>query len=329
MEAAAKALEGRPIDAVERLDAARFRVRAGPCRLEVRIFHHPRQNPGPQLFEAIPGEPDCSWGMPRHGTGAALAKWNGFNPKPSAVAPVTNMRWRSPSAVRTPARSSSKRSPASRIVREPRQAREQRHEGQYPSGVQALDRVDRATFQSLGGCFQNPLELTQALPGGGQHAPCGCGELEHRPESWSPAFEEDDAFGIITLPACRPTTFLNLDRAMASGKGRIGREVEAAFVGEAGVGHERHVGEAQGRADEEGPLRQGALHQRERSDSALIPADAFAQAKMRQWLFWEQYSHEPYIAVRRFQLLYLGRSEAELEPKLFERGSRPARPDRA
>ncbi|APX87149.1 glutathione S-transferase [Methylorubrum extorquens] len=55
-------------------------------------------------------------------------------------------------------------------------------------------------------------------------------------------------------------------------------------------------------------------------DSALIPAGAFAQAKMRQWLFWEQYSHEPYIAVRRFQLLYLGRSEAELEPKLFERG---------
>ncbi|ACK83429.1 hypothetical protein [Methylorubrum extorquens] len=60
LEEAAKALEGRPIDAVERLDPARFRVRAGPCRLEVRIVHHPRQNPGPQLFEAIPGEPDCS-----------------------------------------------------------------------------------------------------------------------------------------------------------------------------------------------------------------------------------------------------------------------------
>jgi len=60
LEEAAKALEGRPIDAVERLDAARFRVRAGPCRLEVRIVHHPRQNPSPQLFEAIPGEPDCS-----------------------------------------------------------------------------------------------------------------------------------------------------------------------------------------------------------------------------------------------------------------------------
>jgi glutathione S-transferase len=54
--------------------------------------------------------------------------------------------------------------------------------------------------------------------------------------------------------------------------------------------------------------------------SALIPADAFAQAKMRQWLFWEQYSHEPFIAVRRFQLLYLGRTEASLDPRLFERG---------
>jgi len=27
--------------------------------------------------------------------------------------------------------------------------------------------------------------------------------------------------------------------------------------------------------------------------SDLIPADAFAAAKMDEWLFWEQYSHEP------------------------------------
>jgi glutathione S-transferase len=31
--------------------------------------------------------------------------------------------------------------------------------------------------------------------------------------------------------------------------------------------------------------------------SDLIPADGFAAAKMDEWLFWEQYSHEPYIAV--------------------------------
>ncbi|WP_232629725.1 glutathione S-transferase family protein [Methylobacterium sp. Leaf118] len=54
--------------------------------------------------------------------------------------------------------------------------------------------------------------------------------------------------------------------------------------------------------------------------SALVPADAFARAKMRQWLFWEQYSHEPYIAVRRFQRVCLGRADAEIDPKLAERG---------
>jgi glutathione S-transferase len=55
--------------------------------------------------------------------------------------------------------------------------------------------------------------------------------------------------------------------------------------------------------------------------SRLIPEDAFARAKMLEWLFWEQYSHEPYIAVRRFQLHYLKRPVETLEPKLFERGT--------
>jgi glutathione S-transferase len=41
---------------------------------------------------------------------------------------------------------------------------------------------------------------------------------------------------------------------------------------------------------------------------------------MFEWLFWEQYSHEPYIAVRRFQMLYLGTPERDLDPKLRERG---------
>jgi glutathione S-transferase len=36
-------------------------------------------------------------------------------------------------------------------------------------------------------------------------------------------------------------------------------------------------------------------------DSALLPADPFAQAKVDELLFWEQYSHEPYIAVCRYQ----------------------------
>ena len=55
-------------------------------------------------------------------------------------------------------------------------------------------------------------------------------------------------------------------------------------------------------------------------DTALTPADAFDRAKMFEWMFWEQYSHEPYIAVRRFQKAYLGMADAELDPKLLERG---------
>ncbi|SFL16786.1 glutathione S-transferase family protein [Methylobacterium pseudosasicola] len=54
--------------------------------------------------------------------------------------------------------------------------------------------------------------------------------------------------------------------------------------------------------------------------SALIPEAARARARMLQWMFWEQYSHEPYIAVRRYQLHYLKRSPDELEPRLAERG---------
>jgi glutathione S-transferase len=54
--------------------------------------------------------------------------------------------------------------------------------------------------------------------------------------------------------------------------------------------------------------------------SDLIPADAFAAAKMDEWLFWEQYSHEPYIAVCRFQMFYLGRSASELDPEKVRRG---------
>ncbi|MBR1124045.1 glutathione S-transferase family protein [Bradyrhizobium lablabi] len=54
--------------------------------------------------------------------------------------------------------------------------------------------------------------------------------------------------------------------------------------------------------------------------SDLIPADAFAQAKMDEWLFWEQYSHEPYIAVCRFQMVYLGKPATDLDPEKVKRG---------
>jgi glutathione S-transferase len=54
--------------------------------------------------------------------------------------------------------------------------------------------------------------------------------------------------------------------------------------------------------------------------SDLIPKDAFAAAKMDEWLFWEQYSHEPYIAVCRFQMVYLGKPASELDPDKIKRG---------
>lgn len=40
--------------------------------------------------------------------------------------------------------------------------------------------------------------------------------------------------------------------------------------------------------------------------SELLPLDAFVFAKIQQWQFFEQYSHEPYIAVARFINKYLG-----------------------
>ena len=54
--------------------------------------------------------------------------------------------------------------------------------------------------------------------------------------------------------------------------------------------------------------------------SALIPADAYDRARMLEWMFWEQYSHEPYVAVARFQVTYQGKPVADLEPRLVERG---------
>jgi len=55
-------------------------------------------------------------------------------------------------------------------------------------------------------------------------------------------------------------------------------------------------------------------------DSDLIPKDAFDAAKMDEWLFWEQYSHEPYVAVCRFHMKYLGRPASDLDPDKVKRG---------
>src|SRR4029078_7579876 len=47
-----------------------------------------------------------------------------------------------------------------------------------------------------------------------------------------------------------------------------------------------------------------------------LPTDAYARAQVLQWLFFEQYSHEPKIAVLRFWLHYdeAPHTEEELAP---------------
>jgi glutathione S-transferase len=73
--------------------------------------------------------------------------------------------------------------------------------------------------------------------------------------------------------------------------------------------------------DDGRPLAQSnaiILHLAEGSD--LIPADPYDRARMLEWMFWEQYSHEPYVAVARFQVRYLGKAMSELEPRIVERG---------
>lgn len=45
------------------------------------------------------------------------------------------------------------------------------------------------------------------------------------------------------------------------------------------------------------------------ANSPLLPTDTFSLAKVQQWQFFEQYSHEPYIAVARFIAKFLGLPE--------------------
>ncbi len=41
----------------------------------------------------------------------------------------------------------------------------------------------------------------------------------------------------------------------------------------------------------------------------FLPKDNFERAKVLQWLFFEQYSHEPFIATSRFWISILGKAE--------------------
>lgn len=46
------------------------------------------------------------------------------------------------------------------------------------------------------------------------------------------------------------------------------------------------------------------------ANSSLIPTSQYSFASLLQWQFFEQYSHEPYIAVARYINIYLGMPEA-------------------
>jgi glutathione S-transferase len=55
-------------------------------------------------------------------------------------------------------------------------------------------------------------------------------------------------------------------------------------------------------------------------ETRLLPADPFVQARIDEWLFWEQYSHEPYIATTRYHIVYLKRTMDQREAWRVERG---------
>jgi len=50
----------------------------------------------------------------------------------------------------------------------------------------------------------------------------------------------------------------------------------------------------------------------------FVPQDRYERAQVLQWMFFEQYDHEPAIAVARFWLSYSGRPH-EFEPRREER----------
>lgn len=48
-------------------------------------------------------------------------------------------------------------------------------------------------------------------------------------------------------------------------------------------------------------------------ETEFVPTDRYAKAKMYEWMFFEQYSHEPFIAVARFINKYLGLAPERIE----------------
>lgn len=54
----------------------------------------------------------------------------------------------------------------------------------------------------------------------------------------------------------------------------------------------------------------------------FIPTDRYDAAKVDEWLFWEQYSHEPTVAVARARVVYDKQAIADLDPALVSRANK-------
>lgn len=54
--------------------------------------------------------------------------------------------------------------------------------------------------------------------------------------------------------------------------------------------------------------------------TAYFPDDPYEQSKCLQWMFWEQYRHEPSIAVARFIRMYKLKERADELPALMQKG---------
>ena len=63
-----------------------------------------------------------------------------------------------------------------------------------------------------------------------------------------------------------------------------------------------------------------AVYLAEHHVSPLLPQEAGQRADVFKWLFWEQNSHEPYIAGRRFRKAYRKLSDEEIDAEWLPRG---------
>ncbi|MEO8686259.1 MAG: glutathione S-transferase family protein [Devosia sp.] len=56
--------------------------------------------------------------------------------------------------------------------------------------------------------------------------------------------------------------------------------------------------------------------------SRFLPTDRYEAAKVDEWLFWEQYSHEPTVAVARARVVYDKVAIPDLDPGLVARANK-------